>query len=169
MICPTGTGGYGWAAWVIAGVLMAATMSSAHAQDSVAQPTSEAGSESAEEIPPVAVDPVPDTAHLMGLNKITARTHPMRTALDAPLRFGTLGIIVRACEKARPEDPPKTIAFLEIREYPVNEEVTTEPEPIFSGWMLASSPGLNALEHPVYDVWLTDCTISSPVVPAGNE
>jgi hypothetical protein len=103
----------------------------------------------------------PDTAHLMGLNKITARTHPMRVGLDAPLRFGTLGITVRACEKARPEDPPKTIAFLEIREYPVNETLEEEPAPIFSGWMLASSPGLNALEHPVYDVWLTDCSTSA--------
>ena len=113
--------------------------------------------------------PRPDTANLMGLNKITARTHPMRVKLDTPLRFGTLGIVVRACEKARPEDPPKTIAFLEIREYPVNEEITAEPEPIFSGWMLASSPGLNALEHPVYDVWLTDCTISSAAASAPSE
>lgn len=117
----------------------------------------------------VEVEQVPDTANLMGLNKITARTHPMRVKLDTPLRFGTLGIVVRSCEKARPEDPPKTIAFLEVREYPVNEEITTEPEPIFSGWMLASSPGLNALEHPVYDVWLTDCTISSAAAPAPSE
>lgn len=117
----------------------------------------------------VEVELAPDTANLMGLNKITARTHPMRVKLDTPLRFGTLGIVVRACEKARPEDPPKTIAFLEVREYPVNEEITTEPEPIFSGWMLASSPGLNALEHPVYDVWLTDCTISSAAAPASSE
>lgn len=117
----------------------------------------------------VEVERVPDTANLMGLNKITARTHPMRVKLDTPLRFGTLGIVVRACEKARPEDPPKTIAFLEVREYPVNEEITTEPEPIFSGWMLASSPGLNALEHPVYDVWLTDCTISSAAASTPSE
>ena len=119
--------------------------------------------------PVIEVAQIPDTANLMGLNKITARTHPMRVKLDAPLRFGTLGIVVRACEKARPEDPPKTIAFLEIREYPVNEEIASEPEPIFSGWMLASSPGLNALEHPVYDVWLTDCTISSAAVSAPSE
>ncbi len=119
--------------------------------------------------PVIEVELTPDTAHLMGLNKITARTHPMRVKLDTPLRFGTLGIVVRACEKARPEDPPKTIAFLEVREYPVNEEILDEPEPIFSGWMLASSPGLNALEHPVYDVWLTDCTISSAPTPAPSE
>ncbi|WP_043948838.1 DUF2155 domain-containing protein [Candidatus Phaeomarinobacter ectocarpi] len=129
----------------------------------------EAESETVTEETVAEVERVPDTANLMGLNKITARTHPMRVKLDTPLRFGTLGIVVRACEKARPEDPPKTIAFLEVREYPVNEEITTEPEPIFSGWMLASSPGLNALEHPVYDVWLTDCTISSAAAPASSE
>lgn len=137
---------------------------SAHA---VAQETE--GETVTEEEAVVEVELVPDTANLMGLNKITARTHPMSVKLDTPLRFGTLGIVVRACEKARPEDPPKTIAFLEVREYPVNEQISTEPEPIFSGWMLASSPGLNALEHPVYDVWLTDCTISSAAAPASSE
>jgi len=161
----------GQAAWAIAGALAAAAVMpiAAVAQENVPQPSSAAIGEPLDDVTTVDADPVPDTAHLMGLNKITARTHPMRTGLDAPLRFGTLGIIVRACEKARPEDPPKTIAFLEIREYPVNEEITSDPEPIFSGWMLASSPGLNALEHPVYDVWLTDCTISSPATPTGNE
>ncbi|MEQ8745175.1 DUF2155 domain-containing protein [Pyruvatibacter sp.] len=117
----------------------------------------------------VEIERKPDTAHIMGLNKITARTHPMTVKIDESLRFGTLGIIVRACEKARPEDPPKTIGFFEIREYPVNEELTEEPEPIFSGWMLASSPGLNALEHPVYDVWLKDCSISSGPASAASE
>jgi hypothetical protein len=32
---------------------------------------------------------------------------------------------------------------------------------IFTGWMFASSPGLHAVDHPIYDVWLTDC--SSPL------
>ena len=113
--------------------------------------------------------PAQDTAHLMGLNKITARTHPMQVRVGEALRFGTLGIIVRACHKAKPEDPPKTIAFVEVREYPVNEDLPDEPEPIFSGWMLASSPGLNALEHPVYDVWLTDCSMSSAEGAAPSE
>lgn len=139
---------------VIAG-LTAVSLLPVQAQD--AAPAEETATAPAVDAAPVK----PDTAHLMGLNKITARTHPMRVGLDAPLRFGTLGIIVRACEKARPEDPPKTIAFLEIREYPVNETLEEEPAPIFSGWMLASSPGLNALEHPVYDVWLTDCSTSA--------
>lgn len=113
--------------------------------------------------------PAYDTAVLKGLNKITARTHPITARLDAPVRFGTLEIIVRACHKARPEDPPRTVAFLEIREYPIGRELEYVPDPIFAGWMLASSPGLNALEHPVYDVWLTDCRMSSGEASGDSE
>lgn len=43
------------------------------------------------------------------------------------------------------------------------------PDRIFSGWMFASSPGLNAVEHPVYDVWLTDCKTSSGGASSGSE
>lgn len=42
-----------------------------------------------------------------------------------------------------------------------------EEELLFSGWMFASSPGLSALEHPVYDVWVIRCTDRSPVSPSG--
>ena len=113
--------------------------------------------------------PAYDTASLVGLNKITARTYPMTAPVGEPIRFGTLGIVVRACHKARPEDPPETIAYLEIREYPMTEAIEEELAPIFSGWMLASSPALNALEHPVYDVWLTDCKMASGDASSGSE
>ena len=119
--------------------------------------------------PEADTPPVPDTALLMGLDKITARTHPMAAAIGEELRFGRLGITVRACEKARPEDPPRTIAFLEIRDYSEDDAQAGEPNKIFVGWMLASSPGLNALEHPVYDVWLIDCSTSFTQASAGNE
>lgn len=44
---------------------------------------------------------------------------------------------------------------------------SAEEELLFSGWMFASSPGLSALEHPVYDVWVIRCTDRSPVSPSG--
>ena len=44
-------------------------------------------------------------------------------------------------------------AFLDIYELPKE----SDPEPVFQGWMFASSPALNAMEHPVFDVWLLDC------------
>lgn len=135
----------------------------------IAQEPEGAPASDQEAVPMEPAEPAFDTAELMGLNKITARTHPMSARIDDPVRFSTLGITVRACHKARPEEPPKTVAYLEIREYPLNEEITEEPEPIFSGWMLASSPGLNALEHPVYDIWVTDCRMSSGDSPSGSE
>ena len=66
---------------------------------------------------------------------------------------GSLAITVRACDKRPPEETPESAAFLEIVENRPNEA----PQSRFAGWMFASSPALNALEHPVYDVWVIDC------------
>ena len=52
-----------------------------------------------------------------------------------------------------PQEAPESAAFLEIDEAKQGEE----PVALFTGWMFASSPGLNALEHPVYDVWVLEC------------
>lgn len=92
-------------------------------------------------------------AELQGLDKITARVSLIEALLDRPVRFGALEITVRACSKAPPDEPPESKAFLEIREFKPGEAALE----IFSGWMFASSPGLSALEHPVYDVWVLDC------------
>lgn len=99
----------------------------------------------AAEAAPVAV--------LQGLDKVTARVSTLEAPLDTAIDFGTLEIVVRACHKAPPEEPPESAAFLEIRELPPDAPARE----VFSGWMFASSPGLSALEHPVYDVWVLDC------------
>ena len=92
-------------------------------------------------------------AVLQGLDKVTARV----TTLDAPIgksvRFGALEIIARTCDKRPPEEPPESAAFLDIWEVREGEPAAS----LFRGWMFASSPGLNAMEHPVYDVRVLDC------------
>lgn len=94
-----------------------------------------------------------------GLDKITARVSTFEATKDEPARFGALELIVRACDMRPPEDTPQTAAYVEIRQ--VNEEDdTVDPAPIFKGWIFAESPGLNGLEHPVYDVWLKTCKTS---------
>ena len=90
---------------------------------------------------------------LNGLNKITARVFSMESKHGQPVKFGTLRIIVRGCRKNPPEEQPESAAFLEIYE----EKAGEEPQPLFSGWMFSSSPAVSALEHPVYDIWVTDC------------
>lgn len=91
-----------------------------------------------------------------GLDKITARVSKFSASVDQPTRFGALELTVRACDMRPPEETPQTAAYVEIRQ--INESNNTiEPAPIFKGWIFAESPGLNGLEHPVYDVWLKTC------------
>jgi len=104
-------------------------------------------------------------AVLQGLDKTTARVSTVEAPLNQPVRFGTLVITARACDKKPPEEPPNTAAFLEIDEARPQGQAATDVQHLFSGWMFAESPSLSALEHPVYDVTLLDCktaTGSSP-------
>ncbi len=104
-------------------------------------------------------------AVLQGLYKITARIATFEAPVDEPVRFGRLDILVRACHKRPPEEPPESAAFLEIGE----ETRDGGRARHFSGWMFASSPALSAMDHPVYDVWVIDCKKSSKVAGASSD
>jgi hypothetical protein len=92
-----------------------------------------------------------------GLDKITGRIISFDAALGETVQFGALRVTTRACYTRPPTEPTNTDAFVEVDEVTLQGEVKR----IFTGWMFASSPGLHAVEHPIYDVWLTDC--ASPV------
>jgi len=94
-----------------------------------------------------------DIAVLQGLDKITARISTFEAPLGQPVRFGSLEIVARACDKKPPEETPESTAFLEI----VDDRPDSPAVEIFKGWMFASSPAISAVEHPVYDVWVIDC------------
>jgi hypothetical protein len=96
-------------------------------------------------------------ALLQGLDKITARVSKFEAPVGAAVRFGTLSLRVRDCEKSSPEEAPENAAFVEVDEARQGEVRTR----LFSGWMFASSPALSALEHPVYDVILLECRAAS--------
>ena len=100
----------------------------------------------------VKADPY-DTVVLQGLDKVTARVSRLETPVGQFVRFGTLDIVARTCDKRPPEETPESAAFLDISESKPGEPATE----VFRGWMFASSPGLNSMEHPVYDVWVLDC------------
>ena len=103
-----------------------------------------------------------DTAVLQGLDKVTARISTFEVPVGQAVRFGALTILVRACHKRPPTEPPESAAFLQI-----DDAHGDAPVRAFSGWMYASSPALSALEHPVYDVWVVDCTKTSNA-PSGS-
>tara|TARA_Y100001968_G_scaffold311488_1_gene333597 strand:- start:188 stop:601 length:414 start_codon:yes stop_codon:yes gene_type:complete len=98
---------------------------------------------------------------LQGLDKVTARVSTFETSIGNSVRFGTLEIIPRACDRTPPEEPPESTAYLDITDM----RPGAPPIDLFHGWMFASSPALNALEHPVYDVWVLECKV---LVDAGE-
>lgn len=98
--------------------------------------------------PPVAVGVI-----LGGLDKVAARTAKFEVNMKQKVFYNTLIVTVLACKTRPPEEPPESAAFLEVQERKSDGTV----QKIFSGWMFASSPALNALEHPVYDVWVVSC------------
>ena len=88
-----------------------------------------------------------------GLDKITGRTIKFDAAVGETVQFGALQVTARACYTRPPTEPTNTDAFVEVDEVTLQGEIKR----IFTGWMFAASPGLNAVEHPIYDVWLTGC------------
>lgn len=138
--------------------------------------------------PAMALDPRPGV-RLRALDKITGNATDLSARIGETIKFGRLNITVRACWGSPPEDAPESVAFLEVRAEPPPENEFTkggqkstkinakgkskptgapgDPDPaLFSGWMYASSPGLSALEHPVYDVWVISCTAAPPATVA---
>jgi len=122
--------------------------------------------------PPAAAEPPPPddtvverpTPHIdnrravfAGLDKITGRTTTFDAALGETVQFGALQVTPRACYTRPPTEATNTDSFVEVDEVTLQGDIKR----IFTGWMFASSPGLNAVEHPIYDVWLTGC--ASPI------
>ena len=93
------------------------------------------------------------TAVFAGLDKITGRIIAFDVAIDETVQFGSLQITPRVCYSRPATEAPLTVSFVEVDELLEDKKFKR----IFSGWMFASSPGLHGVEHPVYDVWLTDC------------
>ena len=74
-------------------------------------------------------------------------------ATNETVQFGSLQITERACFTRPATEAPQTVTFAQVDEIDAKKQYKR----IFSGWMFAASPGLNGIEHPVYDIWLTDC------------
>jgi hypothetical protein len=95
-----------------------------------------------------------------GLDKITGRIINFDVEIGETVQFGALQVTPRVCYTRPATEASNTDAFIEVDEVTLQGEVKR----IFTGWVFASSPGLHAVEHPIYDVWLADC--KNPVVAA---
>ena len=105
-------------------------------------------------------------AEFAGIDKITGRIMTFDAYIGETVQFGALQVTPRVCYSAPDTEEPKTDSFVEVDEITLDRKIRR----IFTGWMFAQSPGLNAVEHPIYDVWLKTCKLTSDVpIPKGDK
>ncbi len=110
-------------------------------------------------------------AILQALDKVTAQTIRFEAPVGQPVRYKTLVFTVRACETTAADEPaPDYAAYILIdsQALPTPGKAGPPARQAFRGWMYARSPGLNPLQHPVYDAWLISCKTSTPAAPAAT-
>ena len=90
---------------------------------------------------------------LQALDKVTARVSTLRVPVNEPATFGTLTITIRACHARPPDEVPDAAAWLEI----ADSRPPANGGTVFRGWMFANAPGVNMLQHAVYDIRLMEC------------
>ena len=128
--------------------------------------------------PPASAKPVEpvkrarsSVAIIQALDKVTTETMKFEAPVGQPVRYKTLVFTVRACETTTPdEDAPDSVAYLTVDTQPkaLPGRVAPAGRQIYKGWMYANAPGLNPLQHPVYDAWLIACKTSTPAAPAAS-
>ena len=91
-------------------------------------------------------------AELRGLDKITGEAIDMTLATGESAALGKLEVTLRECRYPAEDAAGDAYAFVRVRD-------PQDGAPVFEGWMLASSPALNAMEHPRYDIWVSRCKI----------
>src|SRR5690606_14859995 len=111
---------------------------------------------------PAAADTIANpVAAFSGLDKITGRITNFDVYVDETVQFGALQITPRACYTRPPTETQRTSVFVEVDQVSLRGTVGR----VFTGWMFADSPALNAIDHAVYDIWLIDCKQTSNVPP----
>ncbi len=100
-------------------------------------------------------------AEFAGIDKITGRITKFDVYINETVQYGSLQVTPKVCYSRDDTEAQKIDGFIEVDEITLDRKIRR----IFTGWMFADSPGLNAVEHPIYDVWLTGCKKQSDVPP----
>jgi hypothetical protein len=98
------------------------------------------------------------------LDKVTGRVSPLEIKMGQTVTFGALKVTARACYTRPPTENPLTSAFIEVDELLLDGSAKR----IFTGWTFAESPGIHAVEHPTFDVWLTSCKMPEAETSLGR-
>ncbi len=92
--------------------------------------------------------------NLKALDKITAKTSDIRLAVGEKKFFGPLEINALKCQLSENQDLTDTVAYIQVKDLSMKDNNQVF---LFNGWTFASSPTLQSIDHPVYDLWVTSC------------
>ena len=110
-------------------------------------------------------DRIPNgVAVFAALDKVTGRVSPLEVRIGQTATFGALKVTPRVCYTRSATEPPLTSSFIEVDEIVLDGS----SKRIFTGWTFAQSPGLHNVEHPTFDMWLTNCKMPVDERPVGK-
>ena len=92
--------------------------------------------------------------NLTALDKITAKTSSLRLAVGDKKFFGSLEIKALKCRLSETEDNLDAVAYIQVKDLSAEDNNRVF---LFNGWTFASSPTLQSIDHPIYDLWLNSC------------
>jgi hypothetical protein len=92
--------------------------------------------------------------NLKALDKITAKTSAIRLAVGEKEFFGPLEIKALKCQLSENKDSTDTVAYLQVKDISAKDNNQVF---LFNGWTFASSPTLQSIDHPIFDLWIIGC------------
>lgn len=97
-------------------------------------------------------------AQMQAMDKITGKVKVIEVPVGGEIKFGSFSVVVRSCKTNAENEIPENFAFVDVTDKSFDQDEFN----IFKGWMFSSSPAVNAVEHPIYDVWLLKCFNGEP-------
>lgn len=97
-------------------------------------------------------------AQMQAMDKITGKVNVIEVPVGGEVKFGSFSVVVRSCKTNSEDEIPENFAFVDVTDKSFDKDEFN----IFKGWMFSSSPAVNAVEHPIYDVWLLKCFNGEP-------
>ena len=92
--------------------------------------------------------------NIKALDKITAKTSAFRLAIGEKKFFGALEIKALKCQLSENNESIDAVAYLQVKDLSSKDNNQVF---LFNGWTFASSPTLQSIDHPIYDLWITGC------------
>ena len=92
--------------------------------------------------------------NLTALDKITAKTSSIKLAIGDKKFFGSLEIQALKCQLSESSDTSDAVAYIQVKDLSAKDNNQVF---LFNGWTFASSPTLQSIDHPIYDLWITSC------------